>query len=381
MDVLVVAGEASGDAHAADLVRALKAHRSDLRFFGMGGPKLAAEGVELLFGMEEISVMGIAEVLPKLPRILKVMGALAAAAATRRPVAAILVDVPDFNLRLAPRLKRLGVRVISYVSPMVWAWRSGRTKQIARRYDELLCILPFEERFLRERGVNATYVGNPVVDQVPGTATAEDFRRGLRLDPARPVLGLLPGSRRSEVGRLLPTMVQVARAVVALHPQTQVVVPVAPLLPVALLEAAFVGSGVTPRFVQGQAPAVVGASTVSVVASGTATLEAALMGRPLVAIYKVSWLTYWVGRLLVRLPFFTLPNLLANKRVIPELLQGEVTPSRVAAEVEALWSGAGREALLGELGAVRAALGPGGASERAAQKVLAQLEPTLKGSS
>lgn len=370
MDVLVVAGEASGDQHAADVVAELKRLRPELRFFGMGGPRLEAQGVELVHHAREISVMGIVEVLPKIPRILRVLRDLEAAARARRPAVALLVDVPDFNLRLARRLKRLGVPVASYVAPMAWAWREGRTRTIGRLVDRLLCILPFEEPFFRQRGVPATYVGSPVLDQVPATAAPEAFRARLGLDPARPVLAVLPGSRRSELERLLPTLVEVSRRVTAARPGTQVVIPVAPGLSRERVAEGFAGSGVSPVLVEGQAPAAVGASDVAVVASGTATLEAGLMRRPLVAVYRMNALTYWIGRLLVRIPFFCLVNLLARRRVVPELLQGEMTPERIVAALEPLWAGPEREACLRGLDEVRASLGPAGASARAAQAVL-----------
>ena len=368
---MVVAGEASGDQHAADVVAALQRARPDLRFFGMGGPRLAALGVELVHGAHEISVMGIVEVLPKLFRILSVMGDLARVAKARRPACALLVDAPDFNLRLAAKLKAAGVPVVMLVAPTVWAWREGRTRTLARVLDQLLCILPFEEKFLRERGVKATYVGSPVLDQVPAPAPAAAFRVKLGLDPSRPVLALLPGSRRGELARLLPTMVGVARAWASTHAGLQVVVPVAPGLPRALVEGPFAGSGLTPVLVEGRAPEVVGASDVALVASGTATLEAGLMQRPLVVIYKVAGLTYWIGRLLVKAPFFSLVNLLLGRRVVPELLQGEVTVPRVLAALEAVSAGPERAKLEAGLLELRGVLGPTGAAERAAQAVLA----------
>lgn len=371
MDVLVVAGEASGDQHAADVVAALRRKRPDLRFFGMGGPKLAAEGVELVHGAHEISVMGLVEVLPKVPRIWRVMGDLARAAEERRPACALLVDVPDFNLRLAKKLKALGIPVVAYVSPTVWAWREGRTKTIAARYDHLLCILPFEEPFLRERGVNATYVGNPVLDQVPAAAEPAVFRRALGLAEDAPVLAVLPGSRRGEISRILPTLVEVCRRVQAERPNVQLVIPVAPGLPRELLAAPFEGTGLSPSFIDGRAPEVVGACDVAVVASGTATLEAGLMRRPMVVVYRVNPLSYAVGKVLVKIPFFSLVNLLAGKRVVPELLQGAFTAERVVQELDPLWDGPTRDACLAGLDEVRAALGPKGASERAADALLA----------
>jgi lipid-A-disaccharide synthase len=370
----VVCGEASGDAHAAELVAALKARRPELTFFGMGGSKLAAQGVELLYGAHEINVMGIVEVLPKLPRILQVLKGLARAAAERRPACAILVDIPDFNLRLAARLKALGIPVAWYISPMVWAWRPGRVKVLERLVDRMLCILPFEEDFYRGTGVRARYVGSPVAEQVPAPDSAEAFRRGLGLDEKRPTLALLPGSRMSEIRRILPTMVETAKRLAAERPGLQVVVPVAPTVLREEVASRFAGSGVEPVLVEGRAPEVVGASDVAVVASGTASLEAGLMLRPVVVVYRVSFITYWVGRLLLKVAHVALVNLLAGRRVVPELLQGDMRPERIAAEVQRLWGpGPVREELVRGLEEVRTRLGGPGASERAAEEVLALL--------
>lgn len=369
LKVLVVAAEASGDAHAADVVRALRARVPGVECFGMGGTRLAEAGLEGLYPSSEISVMGISEVLPKIPRIWSVLRGLEAAAQARRPQVALLVDAPDFNLRLAARLKALGVKVAYYVSPMVWAWRPGRVKTIAKVVDRLLCILPFEPAFYEGSGVDARYVGNPVIDQVPAPAPPEHFRAKLALNPSQPVLGLLPGSRRSEVKRLLPTMAKVAKRMVALHPDLKPVIPVAPGLSRGLLAPHL--DGLEVHWVDGQAPDVVGASHLSLVASGTATLEAGLMGRPFVSIYRVTPTSYAVGRLLVKVPFFTLVNLLVGRQVVPELLQGEVTVEKVTGALESLWAGPQREACLAGLGELRRVLGPGGAAERVAEQVAA----------
>lgn len=373
MDVLVVAGEASGDQHAADAVAALKKLRPDLRFFGMGGPKLAAQGVELIHGAHEISVMGIVEVLPKVPRIWKVLGDLERAAKERRPALALLVDVPDFNLRLAKRLKPLGVKVAYFVAPMAWAWREGRTKTLQQLVDRLLCILPFEEKFFRDRGVNAVYVGSPVLDQVPAPADAALFRRALGLGLEGEIFAVLPGSRRSEIGRLGATLATVAARVKTERPGMRVVIPVAPGLPRDFVEAPFKAAGVEVTLVEGRAPEVVGACDVALVASGTATLEAGLMRRPLVAVYRVNGFSYAVGKLLVKIPFFCLVNLLAEKRVVPELLQADMTPDKIMEALRPLWSGPERDACIAGLDELRAKLGGTGASERVAREVIALL--------
>lgn len=368
---MVVAGEASGDQHAAAVVAELKRRDPTLRFFGMGGPKLSAEGVALVHGAHEISVMGITEVLPKVPRIWRVLGDLTRAAEQRRPIAALLVDVPDFNLRLAKRLKAQGVPIAWYVAPMAWAWREGRVAQLKARVDRLLCILPFEEQFFRDRGVDATYVGSPVLEQLPAGRDAAAHRRALALAVDRPTLALLPGSRKSEIARLLPTLIAVAQREAALHPGLQVVVPIASGLDPALVRVPFEGAGVSPVFVDGRAPEAVGASDVAVVASGTATLEAALMRRPLVAVYRVSGLTWVVGKAMLKIPFVCLPNLLANRRVVPELLQTDASPDAIVAALEPLWAGPEREAMLAGLDGVRASLGAPGAAGRVADAVAA----------
>ena len=377
--ILVVTGEASGDAHASELVAALQARRPDLRFFGMGGSRLAARGVELLYSAQEVSVMGITEVLPKIPRILQVLRGLAAAAAERRPTCAILVDIPDFNLRLAAKLKELGIPVAYYVSPMIWAWRQGRVKVIRKLVDRMLCILPFEEAFYRDSGVDARYVGSPVVEQVPSPDSPAAFRQRLGLPMDAPTLALLPGSRMSEIRRLLPSMVGAAKQLASERPGLQIVVPVAPTIPREEVLSRFEGSGLTPRLVDGRAPEVVGASDAAIVASGTAVLEAGLMQRPLVVVYRVSLVTYLVGRMMLKVAHVALVNLLAGRRVVPELLQGDMTPERISAEVRRVWDpGAPREEMLRGLEEMRAKLGGPGAAERAAEAVLELLPAPSK---
>jgi lipid-A-disaccharide synthase len=370
-ELMVVAGEASGDLHAADVLAALRRLRPGLRAFGMGGPRLEAAGLERLFDAREISVMGIAEVLPRLPRIWRVFRALVRGARDRRPAAALLVDVPDFNLRLARKLRGLGVPVVFYVSPTVWAWRRGRVRQIARDVERMLCILPFEEEFYRARGVRARYVGNPVVEQVPPTGPSEGFRRALGLEVTRPTLAILPGSRPSELQRLLPPMVESAALLQRERPDLQLVVPVAPGLERAPVERAFAARGLRPTLVEGRTAEVVGAADVAVVASGTATLETALMLRPMVVVYRMSALSWAVGKLLVKVTFVSLVNLLSGRRLVPELLQGGLRPEAVAEEVRRLWQpGAAREAQLEGLRALRARLGDGPTAARVAEEVL-----------
>jgi lipid-A-disaccharide synthase len=243
----------------------------------------------------------------------------------------------------------------------------------------MLCILPFEEDFYREAGVSARYVGSPVVEQVPAPASAATFRQKLGLPLETPTLALLPGSRMSEIRRILPAMVGAAKKLVAERPGLQVVVPVAPTIPREEIVSRFEGSGVQPVLVEGRAPEVVGASDAAIVASGTAALEAGLMQRPMVVVYRVSLITYLVGRMMLKVAHVALVNLLVNRRVVPELLQGDMTPERIAGEIRRLWvPGTPREEMLQGLAEVRTRLGEAGAARRAAESVLELLPPAAK---
>jgi len=371
-----VATEASADLHAARALEELRRLRPDLKAFGMGGARLEAAGLELLHRAEEMSVMGLAEVIPKIPVILRILRNLVAAAEARRPRVALLVDSPDFNLRLAERLKRLGVKVVYYVSPTVWAWRPGRVKTIARVVDRMLCILPFEERFYQGTGVSARFVGHPFAERPP-PGTAAEYRERLALPPGRTTVALVPGSRRAELKRIFPAMLEAAERVRRLHPDVQFVVPVAPTLTEEALRPYLAAhQTLEVKLVRGQADAAVGASDAALVKSGTSVLEAALMLRPLVVVYKLSWITYLVARLLVKLTSFGLVNLLAGRTVVPELLQRQASPERMAEELEKLLSDRGaREAQLEGLRQVRASLGEPGAPRRVAEEVARMAEP------
>jgi lipid-A-disaccharide synthase len=372
LQIMIVAGEASGDQLMADLVAEIRRRLPEARFFGMGGPLCAAQNAELVYGAREVSVMGITEVIPKLPRMLKVLRGLARAASHRRPACAILADIPDFNLRLALKLKRMGIPVVYYVSPMIWAWRTGRIEAIAERVDEMICILPFEEAIYRRAGVRVKYVGNPVLDQVPPAADPAHFRAQLGLDERRPTLALLPGSRPSEIRRILPAMVGAARELARDRSDLQVVVPVAPSIPRADIASAFSGSGQEPSLVSGKAADVVGASDAAVVASGTAVLEAALMERPFIVVYRVAPVSYLVGRMMLKVKYVSLVNLLLGRRVVPELIQGAMSPETIAGEVRRLWNpGRDRDEMLSSLREVREKLGRRGAAARAADEVVA----------
>ncbi len=390
--LLVVAVEASADLHGAAVVRELRALLPGLRVFGAAGPLLRKEGVEALVRAEDLSVMGIAEVLPALPRIFAALGKLGRAARERRPRVALLIDSPDFNLRLAKRLRRLGVRVVYFIGPSVWAWRRYRVRQIARDVTRMLVILPFEAAFYAQHGVQALYVGNPLADELrpllgpravgsrmpdlPPDRAA--LRAQLGLDPARPLLALLPGSRRQEIRRLWAPLLGAARLLQAERPGLQFAVPVAPTIDRASLEPAAREAGLEIHFLDGQAPELLRAADAAIVASGTATLEAALAQVPLVVVYRLSWLSWVIGRLLVRVKFVSLVNLLAGRRLVPELLQSSCTSEAIAREANALLGpGAARQDQLSGLRQILAELAPAAAphaARRAAAEVAALLE-------
>lgn len=369
-EVLIVAGEASADLHASRALEELKQLRPGVRAFGVGGPRLRAAGLEALAPAEEISVMGIAEVLPRIPRILGILKALRVAAAERRPKAALLVDLPDFNLRLAAKLKALGIPVVYYVSPTIWAWRPKRARMIAKVVDRMLCILPFEERFYEGTGVSARFVGHPLAER-PLPEAPERYRAELGLPAARTTVALVPGSRPAELKRIFPAMLDAAERIRRARPDAQFVVPIAPTLAAEQL-APYLASHATieVKLVEGHTEEVVGASDAALVKSGTSTLETALMLRPMVVVYRLSWLSYLVGRLLVRIAHFALVNILAGRGLVPELLQRDASPERMAAEIERLLGDrAAREEQLRGLREVRDSLGEPGAARRVAEEV------------
>ena len=365
--IFVSCAEASGDLLASGVIRAIRAREPDRRFIGIAGSRSREAGAATHWDVSELSVMGIGEVLPKLWHIIKLMNALTDLAASERPEVALLVDAPDFNLRLAKRLKRLGIPVVSYVSPTVWAWRSGRVKTIARYVDELCCILPFEEQWFRERGVSAHFVGHPLLDLEPAATASSDLRRELLSTGTGPLLAILPGSRRAEIRHMLPPMLEAARLLQRTYPSLEAVIPVAPTISREVIEQHFRDAGFAAKTVEGRAREVLGASDAALVTSGTATLEATLAQTPSVVGYKASWLTKLVFDTIVRAKFIALPNILAGELIVPELIQGDVTPERLAREVEPLLrASADRARMVAGLSRVRTTLGEPGASSRVA---------------
>jgi lipid-A-disaccharide synthase len=361
---LIVAGEASGDAHAARLVAAMRG-LGVCRVRGVTGPALAAAGAERLVAMAELSVIGFSGVLARLPRIWSAYRRLLAEARDFRPHAAVLVDSPGFNFRLGPALHRLGIPVFYYIAPQVWAWHAGRAAAMARWVSRLAVILPFEEELFRRAGVDARFVGHPLLEDLAPETDAATLRREAGVPEGGTLLGLLPGSRPQEMIAHAPVMAEAARRLVATRPGVVAALALAPGLEreVAGLGRALAGV----RLLSGRTRAVQAHAACCAVASGTATLETALFGTPEAIVYRTGRLNYAIARRVVRLSHIGLPNIVARRTVAPELIQDECSPARLAATL-ATWldDAAARERARAELRTVREQLGGAGASARAA---------------
>jgi len=329
--VLIVAGENSGEKYGAGLVRAFGRRRPEVRFFGVGGREMEEAGVEIVHRLEDLAVVGIFEVLSRLPRLHGIFRSLLAEARSRRPAAAVLIDSPDFNLRLARRLKKAGVPVLYYVSPTVWAWRPGRLKTIKSVVSRMLLIFPFEKEIYDRESIPATYIGHPLLEYLSVRLPRTRFLRAHGLDPGKKLVAVLPGSRRGEVARHLPIL---ARGLGLLSERI-------PLETVILLAENLDPQVLSPPLPPGLERAKVisrdrfdalAAADLILSACGTANLEAAVLGRPLVTFYRISPLTYFFGRRLVKLSRFSMVNILAGRDVVPELIQGSFTPEALSAE-------------------------------------------------
>jgi len=370
MNVLVVAGEVSGDQHTARVIAHLKAFCPKAHFFGMGGRQMQAQGVELLVPQEEISVMGISAVLPKLPKIFGALKTLSLEAQKRKPAVALLVDFPDFNTRLAKRLKKMHIPVVWYISPSVWAWRKGRMKTLAKVTDALLCILPFEPDFYEGSGVNTHFVGNPIAEQMPSLKPPAAFKQALGFSSKTPLLALVPGSRRMEIQRMLPVFVKAANLIAKHIPGLEILLPLSPGLPGEMLLPHLHGLEVPFHLRTEALSEVVAAAHVALVTSGTASLETALMRIPMVVAYRMSFLNWCVAKCLIHIKHFSLPNLAAGKPLVPELLQFKATPQNLATHALGLWEGEARETMLKQLETLAAQLGNAPSSLRVAQHLL-----------
>lgn len=365
---MIVAGEASGDLHGGNLVRAMRQVDPDLSFYGMGGKRMQAAGVELLADAADMAVVGITEVFFKLGMILRVMRRLRVSLLEKKPDLVILIDYPDFNLPIARAARKRGIKVLYYISPQVWAWRKGRIEAIRKTVDRMVVILPFEKEFYRKAGMDVTFVGHPLLDEVRKKYSRPEAlkRFGLREDAV--TIAILPGSRRSEVAALLPEMLRACRILTEKISPLQFILPLAGTLDPAFVRNILGQFSVQVNVIRDEIYDVIGVSDAAMVASGTATLETALLETPMVVLYKVSGISYAIGRRLIRVDHISLVNLIAGCTVVPELIQTEANPERIAAEVRDILTLRGKaKEMRASLATIREKLGTPGASQRTAQ--------------
>ena len=372
--ILLVAGEVSGDLHGSYLVEAIQCIDPEIQFFGVGGDGLKRAGMRLLHHSQSLSVVGITEVFVKLGSILKALRTLKRSLEREKPDLVILIDFPDFNLRLAKIAHRRGIPILYYISPQIWAWRPKRVKLISRVIRKMVVLFPFEVPLYETAGVDVEWVGHPLLDIVKPTLSKEMAFQQFGLDPKRRTVGLLPGSRIHEIERLLPPLLASADLLQKEIPNLQFVIPLAPGISPATLSPWMRNVGPLIKVVEGQTYDAMNLSELLITASGTATLEGAILGKPMIIIYKVSSPSYWVGRALIRVDHIGLVNLVAEKEIAPELIQKEVNPRRIADEAFRIL----KDPLLSRkmsdsMGEVRQKLGEPGAAQRAARIVTSLL--------
>lgn len=372
---MISAGEASGDRLGAGLAAALRQRDPAIELIGMGGPQMRDAGVRLVQDSAEVSVVGIWEVLSRLPQIRRAMHRLERVLEDERPDLLVPIDFPDFNLRLAARAGRSNIGVVYFVSPQVWAWRPRRVHQIRRLVREMLVLFDFEREFYRDADVPVTWVGHPLAEAPPETSDRADLRRRIGLQPDSTAIALLPGSRAGEIKRHMPVLLGAAALLRRERPALEFLVPLAPSAPGCVVRDTIRDSGLERIHVHaGDFPGVLRVCTAGAVASGTASLDAAMVGLPMVVIYRMSPITYWIGKRLIQVDHIAMPNLIAGRGIVPELLQDECNAARIAAELDRyLGDPSHAESVRNALQAVSRKLGDPGVYARAAERVLAHL--------
>ena len=389
--MLMVAGEASADLHGSNLVKAMKASCPGVTFCGIGGANMKQAGVKILVSSSDMAVVGLTEVVQRLHTIFRAANKLKATLKAHHPDLLILIDYPEFNLYMARIARRLQIPVLYYISPQVWAWRRGRVKKIAKRVDRMAVILPFEEKFYRKRGVDVDYVGHPLLDafkpatrnlqqspEVGGRRSEVRSQKSKRQNPVssiqNPVVGLVPGSRREEIRNMLPIMIRSAEILKIKYPDIRCLLPLAKTIEPEFIDSFIRKSSLNIEVHQGDIYEVLDRCHIAMVTSGTATLDTAIMAVPMVIVYKVTPLSYRIGKILIKTPFIGLANLVAGERVVPELIQDEVTPERLADEALTLIENEHvRNNMITKLHRIRKRLGEGGASERTAKIALGMM--------
>jgi lipid-A-disaccharide synthase len=365
--LLMVAAEASGDQHGAALVRALHERFSPLQVYGLGGDHMRAAGVETLFDVQTLNVVGVVEILAKVPAGLRMAHRLLYEAARRGTRVVVLIDAPGFNLNFARLAKRAGLSVVYYISPQIWAWRQHRVKRVARYVDKMLTLFPFEVPFYTAAGVDAEYVGHPLLDHLHHLPSQTQAAQMLGLDAQYPIMALLPGSRRQELRRLLPTMLAALQRVQQRLPSLQGIIPVASTLTVEEIQQMLRHYSIPATVIAGQSHTALRAADFALVTSGTATLEAGLIGTPMVVVYKLHPVTAWLARHVIRIPYIGLVNIVAGRPIVPELLQEALCPQTLAAlALHCLEQPDVAQHIRSELATLRQALGMEDGARRAA---------------
>ena len=368
--ILISAGEASGDIHAAAVTAAIKKIDSSVEVFGMGGDALRNAGGEVLFDIKDHGVMGFVEVLKKLPDLFKLRDDFEKVMDERKPDCLITVDYPGFNMKLAKLAHDKGIPVVSYIAPSAWAWHKSRAKKVAKIVDKVACIFPFEYDVYKEAGAHVEFVGHPLVDIVKPSMTKEEAMAFAGKEEGKKLILLMPGSRLMEIEKMLPTLLEAAKIIKKQLPEVSFVMPRAGTIPISLLEEKIQASGLDVKITEGNNYDLFSVADLALATSGTVTLEAALCGLGSVIVYKTNPVTYFIAKLLVNIPHIGLPNIVAAKSVVPELIQNDFTPAKVAQEALALLESERNAKMKEDLAYVKERLGKPGAVGRVAELVL-----------
>ena len=368
--ILISAGEASGDIHAAAVTAALKRIDSTTEVFGMGGDELRAAGGEVLFDIKDHGVMGFVEVIKKLPDLFKLRREFARVMDERKPDCLVVVDYPGFNMKLAKLAHEKGIPVVSYIAPSAWAWNKGRAKNVAKIVDKVACIFPFEYDVYKEAGAPVEFVGHPLVDIVHPTMERAEAEAWVGKEPGRPLVLLMPGSRLMEIERMLDVILEGAKLLQKQMPQVQFAMPRAGTIPLEMLQSKIQASGLEVKITEGHNYDLFSVADLALATSGTVTLEAAMCGLPSVILYRTSAITAFIARRVINIPNIGLPNIVAGRQILPELLQEELTPAKLAATAVELLAPERRPQLEANLAYMKERLGEPGAVNRVAQLIL-----------
>ncbi|GBG58036.1 lipid-A-disaccharide synthase [Sporomusaceae bacterium FL31] len=369
--VMISVGEASGDLHGASVATALRNIQPGIKMLGMGGQAMRSAGVDIVHDIADLGVIGFVEVIKNLPRLFKLRDSLVDLMAAERPDVLVIIDYPDFNMRLAAKAKQLGIPIVSYISPSAWAWRKGRAKNVAKLVDRLAAIFPFEADVYREAGANVTFVGHPLLDIVQPCLTKTEAYAFFKAKADQPIVLLLPGSRNQEINTLLPVMLAAGEKIVEQVPDCQFFLPVASTISREMLQNILSQYKLKVNLTNEYTYDLMVIADSAIAASGTVTLEAALLKLPSVVIYKLAALTYLLGKFLVKIPHFSLPNIIAGRQIIPELLQDQANAANIAqAVLPMLQDDIEKKRLQQDLAEVRHKLGDVGAVDRVARVIL-----------